>query len=182
MLLRAFGAFADSSVGVAPAAADTFAVIVLDESEAGMPEVDQRSTGFFAETILHVVGNGIGHEERSRKFDERGTLDGLYVCPAISQSGKLPLSRKREGTDGLIQSATLRRSRLIVRHAVFAYLQPRLQYFLDCTAFVDTLVRLVNNVTGNLETVTKMVRPTVICNYKEGVTNQRRRNEQQPRQ
>ena len=71
-LLRALGAFANLAVGVSPPAADAFAMVILYEPKAGVPELDQRAARLFAQTVLHVVRNGIRHEERPGEFDQIG--------------------------------------------------------------------------------------------------------------
>ena len=37
-----------------------------------------------AEPVLHIVGDGIGHEERPGKLKKRGALDGLHIAPEVA--------------------------------------------------------------------------------------------------
>src|SRR6202030_2945167 len=79
-----FGALANAFIDVRPASDHAFPVLLLNEAEAGVAELDDGHAIFFAEAVLDVVGDGIGHHQRAREFEERGPLDGLNVSPEMA--------------------------------------------------------------------------------------------------
>src|SRR5438552_2262773 len=82
--LAAFCRGFDARVNAGPAAYDTLAVIFFNQAEREMAEFDQGAAGLFAQAILQIGRNGIGHEEWAGEFEERGTLDGLDVRPEVA--------------------------------------------------------------------------------------------------
>src|SRR5580692_11626631 len=82
--LRLFGALAHVLVDIRPANDDTLAVIVLNEAETGVTELDDCIVAILGEAVLHVVGDGVGHHERSAEFEKRGALDGLHGGPVVA--------------------------------------------------------------------------------------------------
>src|SRR5581483_1898560 len=82
-----FGAIFDVGVNVGPAGFHAGTVLVENEAESGVAEFDERAAVGFRKTVLDVVGDGIGHEERAGKFDQRGALDGLHCGPDRGTSG-----------------------------------------------------------------------------------------------
>src|SRR5262249_24299279 len=85
--LAAFGQFFGACVHIAPATDYTLAVIIFNEAKRDVAKLDERAAGFFAEAVLDVGANGIRHEERAVKFEERGALDGLHGRPEVTVAG-----------------------------------------------------------------------------------------------
>src|SRR5580698_5832304 len=63
--LLLLGAFAHILVDMRPAGVHVFAVLFLNEAETGVAELDDGFVTFLAEAVLHVIGHGVGHHERS---------------------------------------------------------------------------------------------------------------------
>src|SRR5579859_6751144 len=69
---------------IGPAGDDALAVILLDETEAAVAELDHGDAVFFAEAVLNVVGDGVGHHQRTGELEERWPFDGLSVGPEMA--------------------------------------------------------------------------------------------------
>src|SRR5450631_1183398 len=74
----------DAIEDISPALHHTLSVRFLNKSEGGVVKLDQRSAVFLAQPVLHIRDRRIGHKQRSRNFEERRPLDGLYVSPEVS--------------------------------------------------------------------------------------------------
>jgi hypothetical protein len=62
------GALSNILVHVRPAPIDTGSVLFDDESKRGVMKFDQRSAIDFAQAVLHVVDDGIRHEQRAAEL------------------------------------------------------------------------------------------------------------------
>src|SRR5258708_8103490 len=59
-------------------------MFLLDKAETGVAELDNGDAVFFAETVLNVVGNGMGHHQRTSQFKERWSFNRLNVGPEMA--------------------------------------------------------------------------------------------------
>src|SRR5271168_815447 len=81
---RGLGPGLGAGANVFPAAGHSRFEIFGNEAEGGVMEHDECAAVSFAEAILHVGNDGIGHEQRADEFDKRGAFDGLYVGPEMA--------------------------------------------------------------------------------------------------
>src|SRR6185312_12848103 len=56
----------------------------LHQPERCVAELDHRFAAFFAQAILHIVGHGIRHEQRTAELQQRGLVDGLHRRPEVA--------------------------------------------------------------------------------------------------
>ena len=80
----AFCSRPDAIEDISPAFHHTLSVGILNKPEGGVVKLDQRSAVFLAQPVLHIRDSRIGHEQRSRNFEQRRPLDGLHVSPEVS--------------------------------------------------------------------------------------------------
>src|SRR5215813_6065426 len=80
----AFGCRFYAGVNAAPAPDHAFAVVFFNKAKREMMKFDERAAGFFAETVLQIGRDGIGHEERADELEKCGALDGLDVRPKVA--------------------------------------------------------------------------------------------------
>src|SRR5262249_34513555 len=59
-------------------------MLFRDQAEPEVVESNDGDAVFFAQAILNIVGDGIGHEERPGDFKKHGLLDGLDVAPVVA--------------------------------------------------------------------------------------------------
>ena len=78
-----------------------FLWILLDQAEAGVTELDERSAVSLAQPVLHVVGDRLDMKQRTAEFKQRGPLDGLHIAP---RSGRC----RRPGRGTSVRRATAR--------------------------------------------------------------------------
>src|SRR5262249_49923097 len=71
-------------MNIAPALDDAFAVVFFNKAKCKMVEFDERAALLFAEAVLQVGRDGIGHKERADKFKKRGAFDGLDMRPEVA--------------------------------------------------------------------------------------------------
>src|SRR6185437_7330643 len=67
-----------------PSGGNVLPMRFLHQPERCMAELDHRFAAFFAQAILHVVGHGIRHEQRSAELQQRGLVDGLHRGPEVA--------------------------------------------------------------------------------------------------
>jgi hypothetical protein len=66
-------------------------LFVLDQSEGGVMELNERSAARLAQGALHVRNDRMGHEQRPCDFKQRWPPDGLHMSPEMA----LPSPRSR---------------------------------------------------------------------------------------
>src|SRR6266478_4525148 len=68
---------------VLPAPGYSFPVVVQNQSKRRVMKSDQRSAIYFAQAVLQIRHNRIGHEQGPRNLEQRRPLDGLHHSPEV---------------------------------------------------------------------------------------------------
>src|SRR2546429_432521 len=77
-------ALANVFVNVSPAFDNAGLVLVGNQTETGVPELDDGDAVLLAEAILNVVGDRVGHEKRAGNFQQGRRLDSLHDTPEMA--------------------------------------------------------------------------------------------------
>src|ERR1700687_6439320 len=80
------GSFPQTGVHMPPALPYPFSVLILNQAKRRVMKFDQRAAIYFAQSVLHIGDDRVGHEQWSRDFEQRRPLDGLLVSPEVSVS------------------------------------------------------------------------------------------------
>src|SRR5262249_32168916 len=79
-----FGARASAVADVRPALADVLPDIIWNGAEGEMVKSDERAAFDFAQAVLHIRDDRIGHEQRPADLQQGGALDGLHGSPEMA--------------------------------------------------------------------------------------------------